>query len=563
MTVTSRSRKRLAARRAAPALDALVVFKPVAKPAQSAEARDAIVAAIAARGLRTRILETASGDDALASISRAVRRALQGGCRRIIAVGGDGTVALAASVLMKSPLRTCTATLAIVPTGTANVLAQELGIPLALDAAIALAFDGADTLELDAIRAGDRHVLTQVGVGLDARMIRDTSREDQIRQGRRAYLLALVRQAIGQRAVAFDLEVDGAPLRVRAWQIIVANTGTLGAPPFTWGPGIDPSDGVLDVSLYSARSAMDYAVLIGRLLTGRHHPDAHTRYLRLERSLVVRSRWPVLVQGDGEILGHTPITLEVVRRVLRVCVPRNVQDIQPQVGSPDDRAAPPEHAVADHAAAIEEPAETIREDVDTMVAQHSRTWVLQGWRRHPRAFFSALDVALYLRINALQFWPAADRALVLLSRVMHYGEGWAVVALVMLIADLRSGLRTSMEALPVLWLMMLTVNYPLKRIFRRHRPFIAFVDARVIGPRPRDYSFPSGHTAAAFAGAFLFGAHAPLWAPVFYGVAAVVGFSRVYLGVHYPSDVVIGSLVGVSLAAAYLTLFRMVVAIWG
>ena len=58
-----------------------------------------------------------------------------------------------------------------------------------------------------------------------------------------------------------------------------------------------------------------------------------------------------------------------------------------------------------------------------------------------------------------------------------------------------------MDAVPVIGLTMLTVNYPLKHFFRRRRPFIAFVKARVFGTRPRDFSFPSGHAAAGFAGA--------------------------------------------------------------
>ena len=555
--MSPRATKKPTARRVLPTLDVLIVLNPVAGQSESANAREKLIEAIQSRELRGRIVETNPGTESRKSIGRAVARALGAGCRRFVAVGGDGTVAMTAGHLVGSTLAT---TLAIVPTGTANVLARELGIPMSFDAAVVLALDGDRAIELDAIQTADRPVFTQVGVGLDAQMIRHTSREDQIQRGRLAYAVAFMRRAIGHRPETFDLEIDGKKRRVRAWQVIVANMGVLGAPPFTWGPGIDPSDGSLDVCVYAASTVMDFVTLVQRLLTGRHQRDWQTQYFRAQRRVVIRSRRPVLVQGDGEILGRTPITLDVAPHVLRVCVPKDVESIEPMVGTPTEPASPSASAAPTPSA---EPAEAIHEDVDAMVAQHSRTWLLQGWLGHPFAFLSALDAALYMRINALVLGPIPDRALVLISNVMHYGEGWAFVAVAMLIADFGTAVRATAEALPVLWATMLTVNYPLKRIFGRRRPFIAFVKARVLGPRPKDFSFPSGHTAAAFAGALLFGMHAPLWSPLFYALAVAVGFSRIYLGVHYPSDVIIGAIVGTLLAAGYITLLRMLVAALG
>jgi undecaprenyl-diphosphatase len=190
-----------------------------------------------------------------------------------------------------------------------------------------------------------------------------------------------------------------------------------------------------------------------------------------------------------------------------------------------------------------------------LATEHSRTWILQGPLRHPVARMQALDAAIFLRVNALS-WGLADRLAHLFSSTMRYGEGWAFVLFVMILVDVRTGLRTSVEALPVIGLTMLTVNFPLKRFFRRRRPFISFVKARVFGTRPRDYSFPSGHAAAGFAGALILGAHAPAFVPLFYALAVVVSLSRVYLGVHYPSDVAFGGLLGVLIAAGYRFLLR-------
>ncbi len=91
----------------------------------------------------------------------------------------------------------------------------------------------------------------------------------------------------------------------------------------------------------------------------------------------------------------------------------------------------------------------------------------------------------------------------------------------------------------------------LKRAFARERPFAARVLAPVIGHRPGSHSFPSGHSAAGFAGAWLLSRHYPRWSPAFYLLALVVAFSRLYLGVHYLSDVVTGALAGTGLAVLF------------
>jgi len=87
------------------------------------------------------------------------------------------------------------------------------------------------------------------------------------------------------------------------------------------------------------------------------------------------------------------------------------------------------------------------------------------------------------------------------------------------------------------------VQTRIKPIFRRVRPFVNR-EARVVGIRPADHSFPSGHTASSFAAATALAFFYPRAAPLAFGLATAVGVSRVHLGVHFPSDAAVGGLMG-------------------
>lgn len=164
--------------------------------------------------------------------------------------------------------------------------------------------------------------------------------------------------------------------------------------------------------------------------------------------------------------------------------------------------------------------------------------------------YHALDTRLFLAVNGLPHPPAANRAMYALTSVMNIGAGWALALLAATAVDRRRGTRALREVLPPLWIATTVVEYPIKHYFRRRRPFIDLVQAISVGRKPGTYSFPSGHSAAAFAGAWLLTRHYPGLAPVWYAVAALTGFSRVYLGAHYPGDVLSGAVAGTVLAEA-------------
>ena len=137
---------------------------------------------------------------------------------------------------------------------------------------------------------------------------------------------------------------------------------------------------------------------------------------------------------------------------------------------------------------------------------------------------------------------ALDTALTFISRLGDHGEIWIVLAAVLLVV--RSCRRQGAAVSCALILDLVACNILLKTLINRGRPFLLHPELPLLVPPPGDASFPSGHTAASFAVVFaLKGCGSPLWKPAL-ALAAAMAFSRLYLYVHWPSDVLGGILLG-------------------
>jgi membrane-associated phospholipid phosphatase len=165
----------------------------------------------------------------------------------------------------------------------------------------------------------------------------------------------------------------------------------------------------------------------------------------------------------------------------------------------------------------------------------------------------AIDATLFIQINHLPHPQLLDRLISSFSWFMTGGHAWILFIAASALFDKHRAIKAC-RILPALYLATYTVEIPIKRYFRRRRPFISIVRAIVVGRKPGSYSFPSGHSAAAFAGATLLQASYPRARSVLFAIALLVAFSRVYLGAHYPGDVLSGSVAGAGLARAYRTL---------
>lgn len=125
------------------------------------------------------------------------------------------------------------------------------------------------------------------------------------------------------------------------------------------------------------------------------------------------------------------------------------------------------------------------------------------------------------------------------------GDGTAMIVLWLVyfgLADRRAGVS------PQIWAAACANNLlicAVKVYFNRPRPASVLPDVHVLGPLLQYRSFPSGHTGAAFAVAIVLAHHYPRYKWIFYSLAVLVGYSRMYVGAHFPVDVTVGALLGV------------------
>lgn len=135
-----------------------------------------------------------------------------------------------------------------------------------------------------------------------------------------------------------------------------------------------------------------------------------------------------------------------------------------------------------------------------------------------------------------------DAVMPWISRICDHGEIWILLAAVLLL--LRKHRWTGMSLSFALILDLICCNIVLKPLVGRVRPFLVNTAVELLTAPPADASFPSGHTAASFAAVFALRASgSPLWKPALV-LAAGIAFSRLYLYVHWPTDVLGGILVG-------------------
>ena len=294
--------------------DALIITNPSAARAGGkglAVARSRLEA----RGFRVSVESTCATGDG----ERLARAAVGAGVDVVIAHGGDGTAMDVAAALVGTTLP-----LGLLPGGTGNVLAGNLGIGRSFVAAADTIAAGA-TRTIDVGRlttaAGSRYFAVNCAAGFAADLMAKTEQHHKRRFGVVAYVARAIMMGANLVRAATRIEVDGAVHDGHAATVIVANCGQLVPGVLSLADDIAPDDGVFDVAVLDAASYASALRLAWRIFQRRPDADAGITFYR-GRTVRVSCEPIMPVEADGELLGATPMAVELIPLALTVLAPQ-------------------------------------------------------------------------------------------------------------------------------------------------------------------------------------------------------------------------------------------------
>jgi diacylglycerol kinase family enzyme len=241
------------------------------------------------------------------------KAAVAEGAEVVFVCGGDGTVRAVADALADSPV-----SLAVVPSGTGNLLVANLALPSDVESVVAAALGGRRR-RIDLGRLDGAHFAVMAGIGFDAAMMESTPEPLKRRIGWLAYLIGGARRLF-DRPMRVFISLDGAaPMRRTARTVLVANVGRLQGGIDLFGDA-SPDDGVLDVAVLTPRGPTDWWRLALAVLTRRR--SAHRVETFRASTVVVDASTVEPREMDGDpIEPGRRLSVSVRPGTLWVCVP--------------------------------------------------------------------------------------------------------------------------------------------------------------------------------------------------------------------------------------------------
>ena len=246
------------------------------------------------------------------------KAAVKDGIDALAVCGGDGTLTEAISGMIgaETPL-------VILPGGSANVMATELGIPADLKEACAVLSHGPlKTTRIDVGQFDKRHFTVRVSLGLEANVVKGTDRHTKNKIGIFAYPLAAATALKNTKTAVYHLNIDGHEHEVQGLSCMIANTGNLGFRHISLGKDISVSDGLLDVVVLRKANLSLLKLITVTLLKWKRRGTVELVEHWQGQDISVSASPKQMVQCDGELLDNGPLHIKIIPGAITVVVPR-------------------------------------------------------------------------------------------------------------------------------------------------------------------------------------------------------------------------------------------------
>lgn len=235
----------------------------------------------------------------------------------VVAIGGDGTVKMVAEIIRETPLR-----LGIIPAGSANGLAKELGIPADVNGAIQVILNG-EIRKLDAIRINEEELCFHLSdIGLNALLVKYF--ENSKKRGLWGYGQSIFKMLWNKRKMRVTIKTDTEEVKRKAFMVVLANAEKYGTGAVI-NPHGDVSDGEFEVVVVRKLHILE----IIKAVTARKgfHPDRIEIFRTRNVTLQFQQKFPF--QVDGEYMGKiASLQARIVPGIVNVLVPTQSQEAE-------------------------------------------------------------------------------------------------------------------------------------------------------------------------------------------------------------------------------------------
>lgn len=290
-----------------------LIINPTANKGKPAILKNQLCKGFSSRGMDCDAYVTERPGDATAF----ARRAVDAGAETVVAVGGDGTVNEVVNGIAGTGVA-----LGVLPAGTVNVCARELGIPFDARKAVDVIAKG-NIRQIDLGMANDRYFVLMAGLGFDAEVVAHVFRPAKDILGASAYVVKGIETLARYSATSITLEMPEETYKASAFLVIVANFST-----YTYNlkiaPYASPESGSLDICVFECpvMDKLSFIQQMADVFLNRHLLHDEVKYFRTSR-VKITSLPEIMVQLDGDAFMTTPTEITVAPHILPVIVPED------------------------------------------------------------------------------------------------------------------------------------------------------------------------------------------------------------------------------------------------